>query len=81
MAETLSDEIIDVPGNPRPENARIIWFEGIEGRRLRACLAPATQATPRGTCIVCPGRTEYIEKYFEVARELQAKGFAALILD
>ena len=81
MAERQSDDIIDVPGNPRPEHARIIWFEGSEGRRLRACLAKATTDTPRGTCIVCPGRTEFIEKYFEVARDLQAKGFAVLILD
>lgn len=81
MADTLTTDIIDVPGNDRPEKARIVWFEGTEGRRLRACLAPATQATARGTCIVCPGRTEFIEKYFEVARELQAKGFAVLIID
>lgn len=81
MAEETSDRIVDVPGNPRPDGARIIWFDGVRGRRLRACLSPATADTPRGTCIVCPGRTEFIEKYFEVARELQARGFAVLIID
>ncbi len=79
--ENTYDRIVDVAANPRPEGARIVWFEGVGGRKLRACLSPATVETPRGTCIVCPGRTEFIEKYFEVARELQAKGFAVLILD
>ncbi|MCR9270727.1 MAG: alpha/beta fold hydrolase [Henriciella sp.] len=81
MTQPDQDRIVDVPGNPRPEGARIIWFEGVGGRKLRACLAPATSETPRGTTIVCPGRTEFIEKYFEVARELQDRGFAVLIID
>ncbi|MEL6955909.1 MAG: alpha/beta hydrolase [Pseudomonadota bacterium] len=73
---------VDVPGNPRPEGAELVWFTGSGGRRLRACLVPALNADAvRGTVIVCPGRTEFIEKYFEVARDLQGKGFAALILD
>lgn len=75
-------DFVDVPGNPRPEGAELIWFRGVGGRRLRACIAPAlNESTARGTCLVCPGRTEFIEKYFETARELQAKGFAVLILD
>lgn len=77
-----SDGFVDVPGNPRPEGAEIIWFKGTGGRDLRACIAPALDpGKARGTCIVCPGRTEYIEKYFEVARDLQARGFAVVILD
>lgn len=81
MVDQTEDRIVDVPGNPRPDGARIIWFEGVGGRKLRACLAPAIAETPRGTCIVCPGRTEFIEKYFEVARDLQSRGFAVLIID
>ncbi len=81
MAEPDLDDIVDVDSNPRPDGARIIWFEGVGGRRLRACVCPATVSDVRGTTIVCPGRTEFIEKYFEVARELQDKGFAVLILD
>ena len=75
-------DFVDVPGNPRPEGAELVWFSGSGGRTLRACMVPAlTLGTARGTAIVCPGRTEFIEKYFEVARELQAMGFAVLILD
>jgi lysophospholipase len=70
-----------VPGNPPPQSAEQVWFEGRSGMRLRACLAPAVRTPARGTVIVCPGRTEFIEKYFEVAREVQAMGFAVLILD
>jgi lysophospholipase len=75
------DGFVDVPGNPRPVGAEPVWFRTREGLSLRACLCPATVDEPRGTVIVCPGRTEFIEKYFEVARDLQARRFAVLILD
>lgn len=81
MTEATDNRIVDIPGNPRPEGARIVWFRGVGGRNLRACLAPAIVEQARGTCIVCPGRTEFIEKYFEVARELQERGFTVLIID
>lgn len=73
---------VNLKGNPAPEGAAVVWFKGEGGRELRACAAPALSAAkPRGTVIVCPGRTEFIEKYFEVGRELQKMGFAVLILD
>ena len=31
--------------------------------------------------VICPGRTEFIEKYFEVVRDLRARGLTAAILD
>jgi len=81
MTDTANDRIVDIPGNPRPKGARIVWFQGVGGRNVRACFAPTTADTARGTCIVCPGRSEFIEKYFEVARDLQTRGFAVLIID
>lgn len=75
------DRFIEIPGNPVPEGAELVWFSGASGRKLRACFIPAPAASPRGSVIVCPGRTEFIEKYFEVARDLLARGFAVLILD
>ena len=36
-----SSEFVLIPGNPAPEGAQIVWFEGVGGRRLRACIAPA----------------------------------------
>jgi len=76
------ERFVEVADNPAPQGAEIVWFEGTAGRRLRACVAPAlSPAKPRGTVIVCPGRTEFIEKYFEVGRDLQQMGFALVILD
>lgn len=78
----MSSGFVEIEGNPAPIGAEIRYLEGAEGRRLRMCVAPGPGGvSARGTAIVCPGRTEFIEKYFEVARELQAMGFAVLILD
>lgn len=77
---------IRVPGNPEPEFAEELFFEGLGGVPLRAMIAPSAAppapGTPsRGTVIVCPGRTEFIEKYFEVITELQARGFVVFCID
>lgn len=68
-------------GNPPPEGAEAVWFDS-GGRRVRAMFAPAPAGRPaRGTALVFPGRTEFIEKYFEVCRDLQARGFAVACFD
>jgi lysophospholipase len=77
-------DLVIVPGNPPPEGAEVIWYEGKGGWKLRMLFAPEPKRNDvktRGTAIVCPGRTEFIEKYFEVARDLQARGFAVVIFD
>ncbi len=70
-----------VPGNPEPAGLTIFWFEGRGGVRLRAMVAPPAEGPARGSVIVCNGRTEFIEKYFEPMRELQARGFAVFSMD
>jgi lysophospholipase len=72
---------VRVPGNLEPEGAQELAPEGRGGVKLRAMLAPAPGGSPRGSVILCQGRTEFIEKYFEIARELQARGFAVFTLD
>jgi lysophospholipase len=72
---------VRVPGNDVPEGAEEHWLEGRGGVRLRALTAPAQGGPARGTVIVAPGRTEFIEKYFEVIRELQQRGFAVFCID
>lgn len=72
---------VRVPGNPEPEGAEEIWLEGRGGIRVRALYAPALKAPARGSVILCNGRTEFVEKYFEVIRELQARNFAVFSLD
>jgi lysophospholipase len=73
---------VQIPENAVPQGAEEHWLEGRGGVKVRAMTAPSTAAgPPRGSVIVAPGRTEFIEKYFEVIRELQARGFAVFCID
>lgn len=72
---------VRVPGNDVPEGAEEHWLEGRGGVKVRVMTAPATRGPPRGSVIVCPGRTEFIEKYFEATKELQQRGFAVFCID
>lgn len=72
---------VSVPGNDAPQGAEEHWLEGRGGVRVRVLTAPATRSPARGSVIVAPGRTEFIEKYFEVLRELQSRGFAVFCID
>ncbi|HEY1427564.1 MAG TPA: alpha/beta hydrolase [Caulobacteraceae bacterium] len=65
---------------PVPAGAAAEWFTGARGARLRAALLPASRRA-RGSVVLSGGRTEPIEKYFEVAAELAARGFAVLMHD
>ena len=74
-------DVVDVPSNPIPKGLRIGWLESSNGLKIRIGIVSATAKSARGTVVICPGRTEFIEKYFEVARDLQGRGFACLIID
>jgi lysophospholipase len=71
---------VRVPGNETPDGAEEHWLEGRGGVKIRVLTAPA-RGPARGSVIIAPGRTEFIEKYFEVIRELQARGFAVFCID
>ena len=75
-----SAPLIGIDSAPIPTGAVAEWFSGAGGARLRAALFPAT-GTARGSVVLSPGRTEPIEKYFEVVDELRARGFAVLVHD
>jgi lysophospholipase len=70
--------LVSIPDAPAPDG-RAEWFEGARKARLRAALFPAP--TPRGSVVLSPGRTEPIEKYYEVVRELTGRGFSVLVHD
>jgi lysophospholipase len=72
---------VHIPGNDVPDGAEEHWLEGRGGVRVRVMTAPAARQPVRGTAVVAPGRTEFIEKYFEVIRELQARGFCVFCID
>ena len=52
-----------------------------EGVKLRVMVVPSNRTEARGSIIFCPGRTEFIEKYFETVHDLITRGFAVLIMD
>ena len=67
-----------LPHAPIPPGGGAEWFEGDGGARLRAALF-RPEGRPRGSVILSTGRTEAIEKYFEVVRDLQQRGFVVLV--
>jgi len=71
--------LISIPEAPAPDGAAE-WFEGHRGARLRAAIFPPP-GPARGSVILSPGRSEPIEKYFEVVRELLGRGFVVLVHD
>ena len=65
---------------PIPTGGAAEWYAGADRVRLRAALFPVT-GSARGSVVLSPGRTESIEKYFEVVDELRARGFTVLVHD
>jgi len=72
--------LLEVAAAPVPSGGAAEWFRGRDGARLRAALFQPVGA-PRGSVVLSPGRTEVIEKYYEVVGELQARGFVVLVHD
>ncbi len=74
-------ELVSLASNPIPSGGVVGAFEGYDGAPLRYARFEATRGPLRGTMCVFTGRTEYIEKYFEVIADLRRRGFAAVIMD
>lgn len=55
------------------------WITTADGLRIR--VAHWTGADVKGTVLLFPGRTEYIEKYGTAAAELLARGYASIVID
>ncbi|ALL13818.1 alpha/beta fold hydrolase [Caulobacter henricii] len=72
--------LVSIPEAPVPDHGTAEWFGGADGATLRAaCFFPERE--PRGSVIVSPGRSEPIEKYFEVVQDMLDRGFAVLVHD
>ena len=77
-------EIVQPGGRPVPavlEPRLKTYYIENEGVRLRVMLASAVTDNPRGSVIFSPGRTEFIEKYFETTADLIQRGFNVLMVD
>ena len=70
----------DIADGPAGGSAH--WLTASDGCRIRIGHWPAAADSPaRGTVLLFPGRTEYIEKYGRAAADLAARGYATLAID
>jgi lysophospholipase len=74
----LNAPVILIPDNPMPPGGEAHWHMRADGARLRVF---TWQGRGRGTVFLFNGRTEFVEKYFEVVAELLARGFAVVSMD
>lgn len=61
-----------------PEGGEAFWLTTEDGLRIRAGVWPVGA---KGTVLLFPGRTEYVEKYGLAAADLQARGYATVAID
>ncbi|MCF2870047.1 alpha/beta hydrolase [Octadecabacter sp. G9-8] len=66
----------DIAGNP---DGTCHWLTCVDGVRIRVGHWSFAQA--KGTVLIFPGRTEYVEKYGRTAAELSKRGFASVAID
>lgn len=64
-----------------PEGASAVWAHASDGVRIRIALLGPPPEAARGTVLLFPGRTEYVEKYGPAAAAFAARGFACLSID
>lgn len=62
-----------------PREGAAFWLTTADHQRIRVGSWPLTKA--RGTVLIFPGRTEYIEKYGQTAAALAARGLASIAVD
>jgi len=74
-------DLFALDSNPVPEGGVAGAITAADGIRLRTAHWPATVPRPLGTVCLFQGRSEVIEKYFEVVSDLRRRGFAVATLD
>jgi len=62
-----------------PKGGRVVWLATRDGARLRLMLWHPSDA--RESVAILPGRTEFIEGYFETIHELLSRDYAVAVLD
>ncbi|MCX7566399.1 alpha/beta hydrolase [Sulfitobacter sp. F26169L] len=76
---TLSPAPLYKDIHPGPDPAAAYWAETSDGKKIR--LGVWSPQGARGTVLIFPGRTEYIEKYGVAAEEFAARGLASIAVD
>jgi len=72
--------LISIPEAPAPAGGEAAWFKGADGADLRAAIFPP-KGRALGSIVLSGGRTEPIEKYFEVIQDLTGRGYVVLAHD
>jgi len=78
-ALSTSAPLMFTPESRVPDNGVGEWFRGAGGLRLRLGYWPVAKG--RGTVFISPGRSEPIEKYYEIIRDLNARDFHVVAHD
>jgi lysophospholipase len=74
------NEFVIVDGNAAPAGGVIKWIV-VMGARIRCAYWSAPTGNTKGTVVLLSGRSEFIEKYFEVIQDLLDRGYAIASLD
>jgi lysophospholipase len=72
--------LVEIPANPVPADTVVGTIKTPDGVELRYARWPPP-AGRRGTVCLFQSRAEFIEKYFEVVRDLRSRGFAVAAID
>lgn len=74
-------DLVTVPDYPAPPGVVVEWLTLADGVRLRTARWMLPDADAHGTVLLVQGRTEFIEKYYEVVSELLARGLSVVTFD
>jgi len=77
----MPDLLFATDDNPIPEGAVCGRARMRDGVEIRYAIFPATGRPLQGTVVLLQGRNESIEKYYETARDLTARGFGVFTFD
>ena len=73
-------ELIITPENPAPPQGVVAMIRAVDGMELRvARWHPPGE--PVGTVLLCSGRAQFIEQYFETIRDLLKRGVVVVAFD
>ncbi len=73
--------LAELPDFTVPDSPAVALLPSAGGLRVRVARWPARDPGGPGTVCVMGGRAEFIEKYFEVVRELLDRGFGVVAFD
>jgi lysophospholipase len=72
--------LILTPDNPAPDGALVATIRTADGLTIRTARW-RPQGPSAGTALICQGRAEFIEKYFETVGDLLARGLTVVAFD